>query len=201
MKRVVIICWITMTIIQLQISGTVEPESLGHVVLAIRTNRPCALLVFMRFEENPLSTRVLRLDGGGASVYGSSEVEGPDLAGTNTHQPSRDAMERGRLAAQSVDPETLARMTAPQIQRLFAEHGAAGLDEATAEHILQQARRRNLESEKMEDEISEGSKRSEGSSYTRRSRAGDDLERDPWSGEVQNKNPQELHVCDGGPGC
>ena len=42
--------------------------------------------------------------------------------------------------AQSVDPETLARMTAPQIQRLFAEHGAAGLDAATAERILQQVR-------------------------------------------------------------
>eukprot|EP00291_Cryptomonas_curvata_P013917 CAMPEP_0172205632 /NCGR_PEP_ID=MMETSP1050-20130122/32727_1 /TAXON_ID=233186 /ORGANISM="Cryptomonas curvata, Strain CCAP979/52" /LENGTH=57 /DNA_ID=CAMNT_0012884539 /DNA_START=212 /DNA_END=382 /DNA_ORIENTATION=+ len=56
---------------------------------------------------------VLRLHGGGALTYGSSEVEGPELSG-NIRHPSRDALERGRLAAQSVDPETLARMTAPQ---------------------------------------------------------------------------------------
>ncbi len=178
-----------MTMIHLQISGTFAPESVGHIVVYFRTNLREDQPESMGFD--PLSTQqvyssamVLRLNGGGASTYWSSEVEGPELSG-NIRQPSRDALERGRMAAQSVDPETLARMTAPQIQRLFAEHGAAGLDAATAERILQQVRHQNLESQKMEDDEAEGSERGEGSSNTRRHRrADDDIERDPWSGEV-----------------
>lgn len=73
----------------------------------------------------------LKLRGG----YG--QPEGPKILPEEQHSP--DAFERGKSAAEAVDPAVVAQMNIPQIQRLFAEHGAPELDDDTARSILEKA--------------------------------------------------------------
>jgi hypothetical protein len=69
-------------------------------------------------------------------LHGGNE----ELERSESAQRTTSAFERGRLAAEAVDPGIISRMNVEQIQRLFAEHGAPGLDLKTAQRILHQAK-------------------------------------------------------------